>query len=275
MRHIANAFRGILDVTGKEYSMMDVAPTVSAILGVPVPAQAKGKPVPEIVRDLLGVERIALVAVDALGLYAFSLWRGSMPFLSALYDQNNVTLRAVMPSITPVNFATMVSGTDLVGHGVQTFNHSFACETLFDVVRRANGRAAGVGFDGYTGGELLARFADISGKAGTGSDDLIVDKTIEIVGAYSPRFIIVQVGRTDDYFHQFGPSSPHAAPMLAETDARLETMVTNLSAAGYGTMIFADHGQHDVIDPETNARKGGSHGSDSDMDCQVPCVWTR
>ncbi len=265
-----------MDVKGKEYSMMDVAPTVSAILGLPVPAQAKGTPVPEIVRDLAaGVERVALVAVDALGLYAFNLWRSSMPFMSALYDERNVTLCSVMPSITPVNFATMVTGTDLAGHGVQTFNHSFACETLFDVLRRAGAASAGVGFDGYTGGELLARFADISGKAGTGSDDLIVDKTIEIIDARSPRFIIVQVGRTDDYFHQFGPSSPLAAPMLADTDRRLKTMVTHLSAAGYGTLICADHGQHDAVDPETNAPKGGSHGSDSDADCQVPCVWTR
>ncbi|HNZ39593.1 MAG TPA: alkaline phosphatase family protein, partial [Candidatus Latescibacteria bacterium] len=263
------------DVRGKEHSMMDVAPTVSAILGLPVPAQAKGTPIPEIVRDLSGLERISLVAVDALGLFAFNLWRGSMPFMSSLYDQSNVTLRSVMPSITPVNFATMVTGTDLAGHRVQTFNHNFACQTLFEVVRSAGGASAGVGFDGYTGGELLARFADICGKAGTGSDDLIVDKTIEIVAAHSPEFIIVQIGRVDDYFHQFGPSSPLAGPMLADTDRRLERLVTYLSAAGYGTMIFADHGQHDILDPDTGAPKGGSHGSDSDIDCQVPCTWTR
>ena len=50
-----------------EYSMTDIAPTVSAILGIPAPAQAKGKPIPQIVADLAGSPKVALLAPDAFG----------------------------------------------------------------------------------------------------------------------------------------------------------------------------------------------------------------
>ena len=73
-----------------------------------------------------------------------------------------------MPSITPVNFSAMVTGTDLDGHGVRSYDHDFACETLFDVVRAAGGQSAAVGFEGYTGSKLLARFSDIDGTTERG-----------------------------------------------------------------------------------------------------------
>jgi len=44
--------------------MMDVAPTVSAALCLPVPADAKGSPIAEIVADLEGMERVAVLAPE-------------------------------------------------------------------------------------------------------------------------------------------------------------------------------------------------------------------
>jgi len=115
--------------------MMDVAPTVSAILRLPAPAQAKGRAIQGIVSDLAGMRRLAVLAPDAFGEFAWRLWQGEMPFLRSLHATRSILLRSVMPSITPVNFATMVTGTDLAGHGINTFNDNFRCETLFDCVR--------------------------------------------------------------------------------------------------------------------------------------------
>ena len=195
-----------------------------------------------------------------------------MPYLSSLHTQRSFSLRSVMPSITPVNFATMVTGTDLAGHTVHTFKDDFACETLFDVVRKAKGRSAGVGLDGYTGSELLGRFADIWGNAGNGSDDAVVDKVIEIADSDRPEFLIAQLGRVDDVFHRYGPSSPFVVPMLRETDARLKRLVEHLKPLGYGVVILADHGQYDVIEP-SEAGLRGSHGTDTPEDSVVPCTW--
>lgn len=259
-------------VADEEYSMMDLAPTVSAVLGLPAPAQAQGLPIKAIVADLAGRRRVAVLALDAFGQFAWTLWRGEMPYLSALHAERSLTLRAVLPSITPVNFATMVTGTDLAGHGVHAFSADFQCETLFNLVRASGGRSAGIGLNGYTGSELLGRHADIWGNAGDGSDDAVADKIIAIVDSAAPTFLIAQLGRVDDTFHQYGPSSPSVVPMLQATDARLRRLVERLSWAGYGIVILADHGQHDLAEPTPSGLRG-MHGSDSPEDCLVPCTW--
>ncbi|MCD6285190.1 MAG: alkaline phosphatase family protein [Anaerolineae bacterium] len=254
------------------YSMMDVAPTVSVALGLSAPADAKGSPIPDVVADLAGVERIAVLAPDAFGWYAWSLWQREMPYLVSLHARHSLILRSVLPSITAVNFSTMVTGTDLEGHGVRTYDHDFQAETLFDVVRAAGKRSAAVGFEGYTGSKLLARYSDIDGTTVPGTDDKIADTVIRIAEAQRPEYLIAQLGRVDDVFHQFGPSSPEVVPMLRATDARLQRLVEHLKPLGYGVIILADHGQHDIVNDPTTTLKGG-HGSDSDQDCQVPCTW--
>ncbi len=256
------------------YPMTSVAPTVSAILGLPAPAGAIGKPIEAIVKGLVGAKRVAIVAPDALGMFAFDLWKHEMPYLSSLHARNSVVLRSVLPSITPVNFACMVTGTDRDGHGIHSRLHDFVCQTLFDVVRASGGTSAGIGIDDYTGSALLGRFADICGNVGNGSDDDIVDKIIEISNDRAPEFIIAQLGRVDDVFHEHGPSSPEVVPMLRDTDARLKRLVDHLKPLGYGAIILADHGQHDVLDALPGQHKG-NHGSDSDEDCLAPCTWLR
>lgn len=254
-----------------EASMMDVAPTVSRLLGLPLPGQAQGKPIAEVVKDLTGVSAVALIVPDALGLYAWRLWKHMMPYLQSLHAKNSLVLRSVMPSITPVNFSAMVTGTDLTGHGVATYDHDFTCETLFDVVRGSGGRSAAVGFEGYTGSKLLTRYADIDGTTERGSDDNIAAKVIEIAEQARPVFLIAQLGKVDDTFHRYGPSLEAVVPMLQRTDERLERMVNVLKPLSYGVMILSDHGQHDIDEPDTPLR--GAHGSDRDEDCEVPCTW--
>ena len=254
----------------KIYSMTSVAPTVSAVLGVAAPAQAKESLIQEMVTDLEGCERVAVLAPDGLGDKVFQRWRKEMPFLDARHRECSLVLRAVMPTVTPVNFATMISGTDLEGHGVRTRELDFQCETLFDVVRRAGGRSAGVGRTGYTGSELLARCADIPGTAMERKDAEVTDLVIRIVETEQPEFLIAQLGGTDDVFHQFGPSSPEVVPALREMDGYLERLAEHLSRAGYGVIVLSDHGQHDVQEGD---RRGGSHGTDSEEDRLVPCTW--
>jgi predicted AlkP superfamily pyrophosphatase or phosphodiesterase len=259
-------------MSAKEYSMMDVAPTVSAILNLPLPAKAKGDPIEEIVADLNGRTKVAILVPDALGLFAWKLWKHQMPYLDSLHSNRSIVLRSVMPSVTPVNFASIVSGTDVEGHGVRVYNGNFSCETLFDVIRDANRKSAGVGLDDHTGCELMGKNADICGNAGEGSDDDIADKVIEIVDTDEPDFLIAQFVRVDYTFHKHGPSSPMVVPMLVGTDARMNRLVDHLHPLGYGILILSDHGQHDLpaISPEG---KKGDHGMDTPEDRLVPCTW--
>jgi predicted AlkP superfamily pyrophosphatase or phosphodiesterase len=254
------------------YSMTDVAPTVSAVLRLAVPTGASGSPLAPVVRALAGSARVAVIVPDGLGLYAWDLWQHEMPFLKALHAEHSLTLSSVMPSITPVNFATMVTGTDGTGHGVGSFQDDFACQTLFDVVREAGGKSAGIGLAGYTGSELLGRSADIWGKVEGGTDDDIAATILDIADGPKPEFLIAQLGRVDDVFHQHGPSSPSVVPMLRDTDLRLMRLVSHLAGLGYGILVLADHGHHDVDEPSLGLK--GTHGTDSPEDCLVPFTWT-
>ena len=256
-----------------EYSMTAVAPTVSALLRLPSPARTTGAPIGEIVQDFAAPCKVAILAPDAFGDFAWRLWQNEMPFLKSLHERRSARLRSVMPSITPVNFATMVTGTDQAGHGIRTFKDNFVCETLFDVVRKAGGKSAGVGLKGYTGTELLGRSADICGNAGDGTDDDVADAILEIAGKSRPQFIIAQLGRVDDVFHKHGPSSAEVVPMLRGTDRRLKRLVGALKSLSYAVIILADHGQHDLTNAGPPGKKGG-HGTEASEDCLVPCTWT-
>jgi len=246
-----------------DYSMTCVAPTVAKALDLRELRDATGEPIPEIVADLSDARRLAILAPDALGEFAFGLWRDEMPYLNSLCERKHVTLRSVMPSITPVNFACMVSGMDLDGHGIRAKEMDFQCETLFDLLREVGRTSAGFGQPGYTGSDLLARCSDLGETAALSDDAAVEAVTLRVAEERRPDFIITQLGGTDDHFHKFGPSSPMMVPKLRETDNRLERMLT--------VIILADHGQHDTGNPD----HPGSHGTDSDQDCLVPCTWAQ
>ena len=65
----------------------------------------------------------------------------------------------------------------------------------------------------------------------------------------------------------------HRIEMAAdELKERLRRLAAHLLPLGYALLILADHGQHDII-PTPECNMSGSHGTDSDEDCQVPCTW--
>lgn len=255
------------------YPITALAPTVAALLGLPAPSRSTTTRVSEVIDELKQAARVAVLAPDALGHYPFTRWRGEMSFLSSLHARRSLLLRAIMPSITPVNFSAMVTGAELGVHGIQRFTDDFQCETLFDVVRAhggqdaRSGQSAGVGQRGYTGAELLGRNADLWGKAESNTDDEVMEIALRFAHERQPQFLIVQLGSTDDVFHKHGPSSPEVLPVLRDTDARLERMVAELTGLGYAVLVTADHGQHD------KDGGGGTHGSDVDEDTLVPLTW--
>ena len=251
--------------------MTAVAPTVVRALGLRDLADATGAPIDPVLADLAGSARIAIVAPDALGQASLDHFAGEMPFLSGMHAARHLVLRSVMPSITPVNFATMVTGCELEVHGVSAKALPVQCETIFDVLAGAGMRGAGCGRPGYTGSDLLARIAQIDGTAALSDDAAIEEAVLRIARDDRPEFLIAQLGATDDHFHRFGPYSERMIPKLRETDCRLERMVGELTSLGYSLMILADHGQHDTGNPD----KGGTHGTEMDEDCLVPCTWLR
>ena len=262
-------------MSGPTYSITAIAPTVSASLGLPRPRDCVEGPIPAIAEDLAGVRQVAVLAPDALGLSVWQTWRRQMPFLSSVLGSRSVTLRSVLPPITPVNFASLVTGATPDIHRVRDKSDTIACESLFDVVRAAGGRSAGAGQPRYTGGEFLARHADLSGRPEESGDDAVTARVIALAQEHRPRFIIAQLGETDTVFHEVGPSSPKAEAVIRATDGRLRRLVEGLTGLDYGVIILADHGQHDLPEATPGGLRGHHDGSKPEEDCLVPCTWCR
>jgi len=251
------------------HSMTAIAPTVTRALGLRDLTHATGTAIEAVLSDLEGSARMAIIGPDALGQASLEHFAAEMPFLSGMHGTRHLVLRSVMPSITPVNFATMVTGCELEVHGVSAKQLPVQSETIFDVLAEAGRRGAGCGRPGYTGAELLARIAQIDGTAELPDDAATEEVVVRIARDDRPEFLIAQLGGTDDHFHRFGPYSARMIPKLRETDCRLERMTAELAEAGYALMILSDHGQHE----SGNAAKMGTHGSDCDEDRLVPLTW--
>lgn len=252
-----------------------IAPTVSAILGVRKPSGGVEQPIADIAAELSGCQRVAIVAPDALGLTVWQHWREQMPFLTSLHQRCHLVLRSVSPAVTPVNFAALVTGAVPEVHGVRSKDDSLRCESLFDVIREAGGRSAGVGRAGFTGGQLLARYADLSGRTEDQDDDAVVEMAVGLAHRHSPCFIIAQLGEPDTVFHRVGPSSPEADPVVLATDERLRQLVTELTGLGYGVIVLADHSQHDLPDGDPSGYRGWHDDLVVPEDALVPCTWVR
>lgn len=262
------------------YSMKAVAPTVCAALGLKPPRPATEAPIAPMLDDLRGAKRLAVLAPDALGIVAWSMWKDEMPFLKSLHEKNSILLRSIMPSVTPVNFACMLTGAELAVHGIDKPYQrddgwiDFQCETLYDVVRDAGGQSAGAGQQGYTGELLLARCADLAWVAERGPAATVRDLIESKYDDALPMFLIAQFGNVDSTFHRLGPSDPEVVPMLEELDRTLQGLTEFLTRAGTDIIFLADHGQHDILDPAQSGKRG-AHNTDTPEDRQVPCTWVK
>ena len=255
------------------YPITAVAPTVAAVLGLRAPREAEAPPLPRVGADLAGVSAVAVLAADAVGLTVWQRWQEEMPFLTALHARRHLVLHAVAPPITPVNFASLVTGASLDGHGVRERTMRLRADSLFDIVAEAGAATAGVGQLNYTGGEFLACHSSLNGRTAVAGDDAVAEMVLRLARDYRPRFLIAQLGEPDTMFHKVGLSSPEVAPVLRETDARLRRMTEELAAQGFGVILLADHGQHEVPAEDEPGRFRGQHDGSVRDDFLIPCTW--
>lgn len=253
--------------------MESLAPSLAAVLDVRPPASARDQPIPELMADLRGAPRLAVLGVDALGRAQYDYWRERMPFLSGMLGERCAWLRSTLPSKTPVNFGCMVTGAPVVVHGAMERTRDFLCETLFDVLRAAGRTSAAIGRRNWSADALLGRYADLSARGEAATDGEVERIVAAAIDGDMPDFLITQFTETDETFHAFGPYAPDAGVAVAHADAWLARHVNRLRRSGYGIVITADHGQHEVTDEAGVVR--GKHGTASDEDCIVPLTWTR
>ena len=74
------------------YDLRSIAPTVSDILGVPVPSGSETGPIQRVAEDLRGTDRLALIVLDGLGSFVWRHAWTELPLLSTLAELHHMEI---------------------------------------------------------------------------------------------------------------------------------------------------------------------------------------
>ncbi len=255
------------------YDMRNLAPTVAALLGVRLPAGAEVGPVSEVVAYLGSVQRLAMVVIDAFGLATWDYTRDHCPTVNALAAGRWLIIHSVLPAITPVNFATMVTGASPRSHSIRARTERLEMETLFHVLQSEGRPTAAVGRALSTVGILLAPFADSRGVAESNEDEEVLDLGLRILREDEPDYFLLQFLAVDSASHRYGPFSPENTWAAAETDAHLRVLIEQLAVQDYSLLLLADHGQHTASPEQQRPGHIGTHDGSMEEDVRVPLIW--
>ena len=213
-------------------------------------------------------ERVMVIYIDGLGWQAYerAVSDGAVPNLAGLDAE---MCASVYPTITPVNYAAMVTGRPPAENGVVRRGiHEISCDTIFNC-------AASLGVSSYVSeGDIqilalpdaeLELSPDLN-RSGTG-DDEIFDCAMEHIDACG--LMLVHFHSVDDSSHEYAPDSAEAREALVTADG----WCGELLAAWDGRVIItSDHGQHvqDGTGDIAYADRKGTHGDFAVSDIFVP-----
>ena len=213
-------------------------------------------------------ERVLMIYIDGLGYDTFerAVSDGAVPCLAQLHCERAAS---VYPTITPVNYAAMVTGRPPAENGVTKRGiHAIEGETIFSY-------ADSVGKTSYVSegdtqilalpGAEMELSPDLNGS-GTG-DDEIFDCAMDALGDYD--IVFVHFHSVDDASHANGPHSDEARAALETVDAWCAQLIGAWDGA---VIVTADHGQHEndgTGDPAYQDRSG-THGDFAASDIFIP-----
>lgn len=217
----------------------------------------------------LGIEqcqRVLLYAPDAIGLHLCA----AFPEMIAPVAQEAsiaVQLRAVVPPVTPVCFATMFTGKPPSIHGIGKYEKPvLRCKTLFDRLIGAGKRVAIVAVQDSSIDRIFRerRLDNFSEKY----DAEVTQRTLQLLAADKHDFVLVYHQEYDDTLHRTTPSAPEAIDAMRRHVASFVRLARAVEQywGGYDRLIgfVPDHGGH--VHPETGK---GTHGIDTQEDMDV------
>ena len=254
----------------ESYDMRAVAPTVCRVLGVRPPRRAEIGPLTEVVETLGMQRRLVVVVIDAFGASTWVVARTETPTRNALAYRHLVHIRSGMPTVTPVYFATRLTGVGAKVHLINNREEKLLLETVFDVLREGGRESATAARSESSLGILISPHADHPRLAKSNRDEDVKDLAAEAMKA-GVDLLWVQLLDVDDAGHKHGPRSSQGVSAAGRADFHLKEIATAAYREGYAIMVLADHGQHTTTKDDGSV--GGTHGTDADEDVYVPFIW--
>ena len=211
------------------------------------------------------VDRVVIYNPDAVALWLYQKYT-EIFCNAALVSDLAVPMRSVMPSVTPVCFASMYTGVMPAVHGIQKYEKPvLKVETLFDTFVNNGKRAAIVSTAGDSISKIfLERDMDYYIYDSVAQ---VNEKAFELIEEDQYDLIVIYNGNYDGTMHKCGTESPQALDALRQNVSFYSELVGKIHTSWpthrvlYG--FCPDHGCHE-IDAEC-----GSHGLDMAEDMNV------
>jgi hypothetical protein len=247
-----------------EYSIMDLAPTMAKVLGLPELQDAHGQP-----RSDIKAQHGVLILIDGVQYEKLLtlVENDSLPFFGEIEEiQRGLT---VYPSITTSSTGALLTGSPPRVNGVYGYGYrSTDSKTLFDLA--AEGGRSVTAVEGYSlaFGLQNAEVILSGDRDGDGfTNDNVLDNSLKVIAEDMPDLLFIHFHDVDDMGHNFGPDSPEYKAAIMSLDGYLAQIYQTLPENTFIT-IFADHGMQN--DPLST---GGNHGGLTKSAMIIPIIF--
>lgn len=231
------------------------------------------------VAQVAGVEHVVVIGVD--GMAPFGIAASDTPNMDGLMQRGAYTMhaRAVMPTSSSSNWASMIMGAGPEQHGVtsndwQPDKYDIAptvkgpggiFPTVFSVLReqRPDAHIAVLHhWDGF--GRLLEKDA-VNFIANPKTEDITAQRAAEYIKEHKPAFLFVHLDHVDHAGHEIGWRSPEYNAAVAKADALIGQILDALAKAGIAdktiVIVTSDHGG-----------KNKGHGGSTMDEIEIPWI---
>ncbi len=247
-----------------------VARTLADLMGIPAPERA-GAAADILVRAgrtafAGGVaDRALIYNPDAIGLWLFQKYTALFAD-AVLASDVQLPMLSVMPSVTPVCFASMYTGAMPDVHGIQAYvKPVLTTDTLFDALLRADKRPAIVSTPGDSVSVIFLQrdidyfILDTPEACNEKALALMAEDRHDLIAVYNPNY--------DSTMHRHSPEADESMAALAQNIAAYKAFTRAAAERWKGrnsvVAFCPDHGCH-AIDGGL-----GSHGLDMPDDMNV------
>jgi len=251
------------------YELKQFAATVAECMELPLPETYAPSVswAAKILKERMGgaADRVVLYHADAVGLY---LWQKYNNRFAPVYRHTSMALPFVstVESVTPVAHASMYTGLDPAGHGIETYvRPQLTCDTLFDQLTAAGKKVAIIAMADSTFLHIFqGRELDYF-EAKNAAE--IQEKALELIASDQYDVISIHTFEYDNAAHAFGPESKqalNAVSIEAEGFAKIAEELKKFTGKHRTLLTYSpDPGQH-LTEGGT-----GTHGSKMIEDMNV------
>ncbi len=251
-------------------SLDTLCAALAAAVDIPAPAEAKGPNetlTAYVKKTLNGVpaDRLFMYNPDAIALWLYEKYT---PLFSPVICSSNMALpvHSVMPSVTPVCFASMYTGLMPERHGIQSYTKPvLKVPTLFDAAITAGKKPIIISTNRDSISEIFKeREMDYIFCS---TPEECNERAMEVIAEDRHDLIVVYNGNYDATMHKQGPEAEASLAALRHNAQSFQALTEAARRAWSGkrmmTAFLPDHGCHE-IDGDC-----GSHGLDMPEDMNI------